>query len=161
MNGTRIHHILTLDPYTKKIFAGFCSPDLPLPVYEGRPALYILNTGLSTSPGEHWCVACFPKNSNVCYFFDPFGHSPNKYMFSASLLEMCNKIVFNKKVVQGELAKTCGHHCLFFALKYARGHEPNTIMAMYKSSDSQRQNDNMVYEYIRHKYGGIIARIRD
>jgi hypothetical protein len=159
MNGTRIQHILSLDPYAKKIFAGFSSPDLPLPVFSTRPALYVLNTGLSTSPGEHWCIACFTRDK-VCYFFDPYGESPKKYILDPVLLSVSETLVYNTKCVQGNLAKTCGHHCIFFALQYARGYTPDEIMSLYKNN-ATRYNDNMVYEYIRHKYGNIIARIRE
>lgn len=160
MNGNRIHHVLTLDPYSSKKFQGFSSPDLPLPKIRRLPAIFILNTAPSWSGGEHWCVACFAKDG-TCDFFDPYARSPDDYGFTHQLLFSCKKeIRFNTIPVQGILAKTCGHHCLFFALKYARNKKPEFIMNMYDKNNI-RKNDNMVYEYLKRTCGSIIATIEE
>lgn len=158
MNGVRIHHILSLDPYTAPLFKGFGNPDTPLPNLHPLPSIIILNTAPISSPGEHWCVACF-ANDGSCNFFDPFGLSPLLYGFGTALLTACKiGIRFSKIPVQGILSKTCAHHCLFFALKYARGYTPDQIMHFYSSNNSV-SNDNMVFEYIRRKSGSILATI--
>lgn len=160
MNAVRIDHILKLDKFTASMFYGFSTPDLPIPKFKKLPALIILNTGLSNTDGEHWCVACFPK-SKMCYFYDPYGRSPAFYGLDIPLLQACKRYIrYNEKEVQGMLSKTCGHHCLFFALKYGRGIKPNQIMRMYHPVNNRR-NDNMVYDYVRRMSSHIIAAIRD
>lgn len=161
MNGNRIHHILTLDPYTSSMFAGFGSPDhLSMSRKKKRPAIVILNTAPSTSPGEHWCVAVF-ENVNVCFFFDSYGCSPAIYNLLPVLRSVHGgRIIYNKWEIQGDLAKTCGHHCLFFALNYARGMKPNDIMRKYKRRN-KRYNDSMVYGFLKREYGNIIGSIED
>lgn len=158
MNGNRIHHILTIDPYAKHLFNGFCSPDLPLPPLKKVPAIIVLNTAPSWSSGEHWCIACF-NHDKSCIFFDPYGKSPDFYKFTKNLMNICEKeIRFNTLPVQGYLSKTCGHHCLFFALHFARGIKPNEIMSFYDEYN-KRKNDNMVFDFIRTHSGNILSKI--
>lgn len=157
MNGTRIMHMLSLDPRTVDIFKGLGCPDLPLPIIDSFPALVILNTAPAVSPGEHWCVVCF-QNIKQCYFFDPYGKHPKHYKLDWVIKTQCEHLTWNSKVVQGNLAKTCGHHCIYFCRNYAYGSPPKLILKTY--SDNLRSNDNMVYDYIRHHYGDIIAAIR-
>jgi hypothetical protein len=141
------------------MFAGFSSPDLPIPTLKKLPAIVFLNTALSYTPGEHWCVACFAKDGS-CDFFDPYGRSPTVYYLTPGLLDACMKeIRFNKTRVQGDLAKTCGHHGLFFAFKYSRGYSPDTIMNLYHKDQNNRGNDNMVFHFLQHICGSIIATI--
>lgn len=160
MNGLRLEHILALDKFSKDMFHGFSTPDLPLPKLKKLPSIVILNTGLSTTDGEHWCVACFRKD-RTCDFFDPYGYSPSFYGFTKQLLKSCQKFIrFNEKPVQGFLSKTCGHHSIFFALKYSRGYDPDEIMACYHPVN-RRFNDNMVYAYLIQKSDHVIASVAD
>jgi hypothetical protein len=160
MNGNRIAHILSLDKYAKDLFGGFSTPDIPIPKFSSLPSIVILNTALYGTAGEHWCTVCFSKNRS-CDFFDPYARSPTEYGFTNTLLSACNyEIRFNEKPVQGFLSKTCGHHCLYFALKYARKDTPDSIMKSYHPFN-KRSNDNMVFDYISRTAGSIIASIRD
>lgn len=158
MNGERINHILSLDPYAGPIFKGFCSPDLPFPKVRKGPAIFVLNTAPSWTRGEHWCIACL-RSDKSCIFFDPYGKSPDAYQFTDRLLKICEKkIQYNILPVQGNLSKTCGHHCIFFALHFARKVEPETIMTFY-DVHNKRKNDNMVFDFIRLHAGNILAAI--
>jgi hypothetical protein len=160
MNGNRIAYILSLDKYSKDVFQGFSTPDLPMPKFTSLPALVVLNTGLFGTAGEHWCIACFAKDGS-CDFFDPYARSPADYGFIPSLMKACDhEIRFNKKPVQGFLSKTCGHHCLYFALRYVRHDSPDCIMDGYHPHN-RRINDNMVFDYIHRTAGSIIVAIRD
>lgn len=157
MNSKCISHVLKKDPYSKKCFQGFGNPDLPLPEIKSYPAIFILNTAPFFSNGEHWCVVCIEKNG-ICYFFDPLGKSPSTYGFFDILSSHCDRIFVNSKQVQNETSKTCGHHCIYFAKKYAYGIHPEVIMDSY--SNLQRKNDNMVYDYVRRQCGDLVASIQ-
>jgi hypothetical protein len=140
------------------MFQGFGNPGIQLPDFNTLPAIVILNTDPIYLPGEHWCVACFKKDKS-CDFFDPYGVAPTAYAFGPVILDACHKgIRYNEKMVQGLLSKTCGHHCLFFALKYARGKKPEDIMQLYACNNAVK-NDNMVFEYIKKVRGSTIATI--
>jgi hypothetical protein len=155
MNGYRIEYVLRRTAGIQDIFAGFGNPDMPIPCPNERPVVYILNTALSTDPGEHWCVICF--ENHCCYFFDSFAAPPDSYEFS-DFLNSCNELKYNTQQVQGNLAKTCGHHCLYFSIKYGHGHSPDAIMKAY--SNNLSLNDKMVYNFIRDNYGEVIATIQ-
>jgi hypothetical protein len=157
MNGKRIEHIMSLDKHAKTKYVGFASPDVTLPEITSIPSIAFLNTGRSNTNGEHWCVICIMQN-HVCFFFDSFGKSPETYDLLHTVLRECRHIEFNTKQVQNISQKTCGHHALYFALHFARGILPKDIMNEKYSNDIN-ENDNMVYEYIRHNFGDIIARI--
>lgn len=155
MNGYRIEHLLSLDVYTGPIFAGISCVDLPLPEFrKSDPWLVVLNTAPSYTKGEHWCATYFDRGT--CEFFDPYGRSPDAYHFTPLLFTRCETIVYNKEKVQGDLSTTCGLHCLFFCLKRARGYTPDEIMSLYEDG-RLRKNDNMIYEYMKHKYGSAFA----
>ena len=153
MNGAVITHILSRDPYTSSWFQGFSSPDLPLPRIRRKPALFILNTDNSQGPGEHWCVAII-RNRNICEFFDSYGFPPAVYKFEKQLLDHSKTILYNEFRIQGT-EPTCGHHCLFYALKRGRGLTSKHICEKMYTTD-QKKNDRMVYNYIK-QYGDVIA----
>lgn len=158
MNGYRIEHLLSLDVYTAPMYSGISSVDLPLPeLKKTGPSLMILNTAPSYTQGEHWCAVYFTSEDGTCEFFDPYGHSPDFYSFTSLLLTKCKKIIYNQKRVQGNLSTTCGLHCLFFCLKRARGYSANQIMGLYRNDT--KKNDNMIYEYMKHKYGAVFANV--
>jgi hypothetical protein len=155
MNSSVITHILTRDPYTASWFHGFSAADLTLPdKIKRKPALFILNTDTADGPGEHWCAVII-RNKNVCEFFDSYGLHPRVYNFEAQLLKHCNKIQFNEFRVQGD-NPTCGHHCLFFALKRARGVTIRDLFTKYYSSKNLNGNDRMVFKYVK-KFGDAFS----
>jgi hypothetical protein len=155
MNSSVIKHILTRDPYTGPMFQGFSAADLLLPdKIKCKPALFILNTDTADGPGEHWCAVII-RNKNVCEFFDSYGLAPSVYNFETQLLDHCNKIRFNEFRVQGA-NPTCGHHCLFFALKRARGVTLHDMFTKHYSSTNLNANDRMVYKYVK-RYGDVFS----
>lgn len=156
MNGTRLNHIFHLEPQTKHMFLGLGNPDIIPSIYR-VPAILILNTAPLYTEGEHWCIVCFDKEQN-CYFFDPYGREPAFYNFMPILSRVADNLAYNSKRVQGEQAKTCGHHCVYFGRSFAYGTQVDEIIKTY--SDNLRYNDNMVYNYVRHYYGDIISEIR-
>lgn len=113
MNSRRIEHILGLDPRCRDVFHGFGNPDFPLPLIKKYPAVFVLNTAPFFSSGEHWCVICI-ESKGSCYFFDSYGYHPKYYGFEKVLLNHCHTVSHNQRKVQGDLSKTCGHHCIYF-----------------------------------------------
>jgi hypothetical protein len=155
MDGHRMEYVLTSTPGISDCFIGFGSPDTPLQQTNKNRAVYILNTAESSDPGEHWCVVCLEKKKT--YFFDSFGQSPDEYNFE-NIVSIYKNIRYNSRPVQDVLAATCGHHCLYFSVKYGNGESPDDILNSYSSNSTA--NDNKVYRFIRENYGDVIARIR-
>ena len=148
MNGGTLIKILT-SSWTKKWFQGISTIDLPLPISNIKPALFILNTDTSNGPGEHWCAVLILNNS-ICEFFDPYGKSPEIYGFETILLNVTNNIKYNKKCVQGFLP-TCGHHCIYFSIHRALGYSMNEIIQCFYTNDIQ-QNDEIVLDFMETKF---------
>jgi hypothetical protein len=157
MESSTIHAILMKDPFTRKIFKGFSTPDVKLPKIIKTPALYVLNTDKSDGPGIHWCIVVF-TNKKICEFFDPLGKKPETYGFDKPILERCSYINYNEFPVQDVTAATCGHHCIFFAYQRARKLTPRQIMRKFSSTNLVR-NDHMVFNFIAKKFGKTFAKI--
>lgn len=157
MNAWTIDNMLSQDRYTREHFQGFSTPDVPLPHFIRKPALYILNIDDSGGPGIHWCLAFFNQN-NECDFFDPLGNPPDTYNFHHALFEKCSQINFNHDTVQASNSSTCGHHCVFFAYHRSRNVKPSDIMKKYKA-DNYVWNDHMVNSFIHRHFGSDYAKI--
>ena len=161
MEGSTLENILSNDPYTGPWYSGFAHPDVCLQrVSKHRSKknrLFVLNTDNSYGPGEHWCLAIFFQGG-YCEFFDPLGLHPKTYGFDSPLLQETSLITYNNIRVQSLLSSTCGHHCIYYGLKCARGISPETIMRTYQPFDFS-VNDKMVYNFIYQKYGPTSAKI--
>lgn len=161
MQSSTLKDILLNDEYAGPWFSGFAHPDVCiqrlLKHKTKKPQLFILNTDNSYGPGEHWCLAIFFHPSN-CEFFDPLGFHPKTYGFEEPLMERASHITFNNVRVQSFLSSTCGHHCLYYALKRARGQSPEAIIRTYNPFNFSA-NDKMVYNFVYHKFGPISAKI--
>lgn len=155
MNGSKIEYVLTLTPGIQDMFCGFGSPDTLIPPFTKFPSVYILNTAVSSSPGEHWCVFCIEDKSKG-YFFDSFGSSPWDYGFNDPLFKQI-KVECNTRPLQHYFSSTCGHHCLYFCIKYGNGVPIPAILSSY--SDNQKRNDFMVLNFVRDNFGEVIARV--
>jgi len=157
MNAEVIHQILTQNPFTRKLFQDFSTPDLPLPSMPKKPAMFVLNTDSSNGPGIHWCLAIFYED-NICQFFDPLGEPPDAYNFHISMLNKCANVLFNEFPVQAPLSSTCGHHCIFFAYHIARGLSSKEIMSKY-SKQCLQWNDYMVNSFVHNNFCSAFAKI--
>ena len=157
MKGEVIHILCKRDPFLKSRFVGFSSPDVPIPKIHKFPALFILNTDISTGPGRHWCTATF-FNNGVCEFFDPLGHPPDFYHFQKELFKKCKRIVYNGTPVQSNFSKTCGHHCIMFNYFRAREMSSECIFTEYYT-DSLNLNDHKAFLFIFNTFGPQFALI--
>lgn len=156
MNGHKIEYVLSLTPGIQDLFCGFISPDIPLPPITSVPAVFVANTAISTSIGEHWCVLCI-EGGGKGYFFDSFGSSPYEYGFYDFINHCQKEIKCNNRIIQDYFSGTCGHHCLYFCIKYGNGILTDKIINTYHNN--QKRNDRMVFNFVRDNYGEIIARI--
>lgn len=155
MNGSTLSYVLQKDPFTKKWYQGHAAPDTNIEPLISRPALIVLNTDLSSGPGEHWCIAVIFSKTRT-EFFDSFGISPDYYCFTSKLLEHSESIHYNQFPVQSDNSTTCGHHCLFWSLLRARGISAKNIMQLYNPNNPP-SNDLMVFNFIKENFGDKYA----
>lgn len=157
MEGSVLEKILSKDPYTSPWFQGFAHPDVCIQkIFSSksmRPELFVLNTDVSDGPGIHWCLAIFYPPSH-CEFFDPFGFHPKYYKFGPVLEDRALHIVWNSFRVQSFLSSSCGHHCLYYALKRARGNSYDEIMKEF-SPVNFAYNDQVVFKFLKDNFGEI------
>ena len=85
--------------------------ELPVKPFH-RPALYIINTDLSTLPGEHWIAIYFPAGNEKPEYFDSFGRPPSNPFVISFLASPCR---YNARIIQAPTSETCGYHVLHFA----------------------------------------------
>ena len=149
MIGGTISYLLSEDPLTRQLFDGFWFPDVPAKISK-IPALLILNTDKSTGPGQHWCAAYISKSKH-CEYFDPLAASPHNendgYSFLNHLSKFSKSIEYNIIPVQDPLAKTCGHHCIYFCYLRARGFPLNHILNNAYSKNLV-SNDALVSKFV-------------
>lgn len=158
MEGKTISKIFSKDPYVKRWFKGFLTPDLSIPELKFKtPTLFVLNTDDHDGPGEHWCILIIHDRRRA-EFFDSFGRSPTVYSFTKEILKHAKNIIFNEYPVQCLTAATCGHHCIFWAVYRARGFEPREIMKFYSAKGCSR-NDKMVFKFVKKYFGSRAAKI--
>lgn len=160
MNDRRIDFMLKSDPFTGPLWKGFLAPDVILSgtPHSSFPQLYIVNNAPTFLGGEHWCALIIFKS--FCEFFDPLGRSPNENGVIHSFFSHCEKIKFNNVQYQSNFAKTCGHHCIFFAMQRARGISCKKIKSMYHKTNLS-QNDDMVFNFVVKHFGVFMARIQN
>ena len=122
-----------------------------LPKYNGckLPAMLIVNTHLSTMPGEHWLAIYITKHKQG-FFFDSFGNPPDYDNFPSEinkfLVKNCTNISYSRKQVQSNYATTCGQHCVFFLYHIHKGVPYTTILKMY--GPVLECNDCMVCRFV-------------
>ena len=157
MNAGRFDYIMQIDPYTRELWRGIYSLDEPIPINPNpKGDIYLLNTAPSDDPGEHWCLLF--RNNDVCELFDSYGHPPSFYKLHIPTYK--NLIVYNPFQLQGPFSRTCGHHCLFFALHRARGFSFLQILTqLYFPQSPYAVNDNMVVNFIFTRFGTSLAKI--
>ena len=150
MDSTTMIFLLKNNPHSEKYFIGIGFSDSKLKIKD-YPALTILNTDSSSGPGEHWCVAFFPKKQK-CEYFDPFGMQPrvkNSHDLTPILFQNGAKIIeYNKRKVQSIQEGTCGQHCVYFAILRSRGISMQTILKYYYTNN-ETLNDRKVSDFVK------------
>ena len=106
-----------------------------LPRIINFPCSLVINTGPSTTPGEHWVAISFDKDGNGLYF-DSFGNPPLK----EEILYFLNKYSlytwkYNPFILQSETSSTCGYYAVLFIRLIIRNVKfKNIINLFYKNT---------------------------
>ena len=110
------------------------------------PFSYIVNTDPASKPGEHW-VGVYHATSGAVEFFDSYGNNCNYY---SSLQFDVPPTKFNSVSLQAPGAYVCGHYCLYFIFKRARGSDFYAIARnlVCEFNSSKLKIDNFVAAYV-------------
>src|SRR5437868_5998484 len=124
MNTTQLNSILKKDKFTSVLHNGvFASDQLPKNI--SYPAAFIFNTDPSYMPGMHWVAVYFDK-SGKCSYFDSYGLQP--FVNSIETFLTKSDYQFNKLQIQGNDSNVCGHYCILFLTRCARGHTMERVV---------------------------------
>lgn len=127
-------------------------PDLLLN-QPSRPKAFILNTGLSSSPGYHWICFYRPKtiSKQVVVYFDSYGLPQETYF----QFQFPRNIIYeqNSHVLQMYDSNFCGHYCLtFLDLRHKYYGHTKDIISEFFDVHNSNFNDQRVKKYSRNKF---------
>lgn len=148
MNTQQINTLIKSDCAAKQIFAGtYPSDKLPPPVK--IPFCIVANLDESYKKGSHW-IALYINEDWHGEYFDSFGQQPKKAL-KEYLDRHCIHWKANRQRIQGVLASTCGHYCIFMVLMWSRG---QSMQASIKRFDpvNRANNDIVITEFINKNF---------
>ena len=98
--------------FKDKTFMG-CFPFDNLPAFpEHLPAKLIVNTGASSTNGEHWVALLL--NPKSCFYFDSFGVPILNHEIHKFLQKKYKKVTFSALCIQDYRSDKCGEFCIIF-----------------------------------------------
>ena len=120
MDALDLKLICASDTVLAKYFRGVFSRDnLPSKVVK-YPSAFIVNTDISTGPGQHW-VAVFFNEQKRCFYFDSYGGRPMNELANFTLDNSVSDVFYNTRWFQGPATATCGLYVTHFLYHAARG----------------------------------------
>lgn len=146
MNGHQIYNIISKHPCMRRYFRGVVSRDT-LPTDVPFPSVFVVNTDVSSRPGEHW-VAIILNSPRHGVFFDSFGRRPEKELehFMNSNVERYD---FFDVQIQSTSSALCGLFVLAFLLSYlCMAMSLNDFKTLFDRNLSV--NDCIVYDFVKH-----------
>lgn len=84
-----------------------------LPPKFSLPACFVVNTDVSTQPGEHWVAILISKNRHAEYF-DSYGLPPINKHIVEFLHKNSSSITYNTVTLQDLNSSACGYYCILF-----------------------------------------------
>ena len=130
MNTNQLIKLLLKDNYTKKIFCGVIPID-QIPIRKvRRPCSFIVNTHISTLPGEHWFAIYLPKFGKIQYF-DSYGLQPTNNWILNFIKANGSKFIYNSKLIQAEKSTNCGKFCIFYIYMRSRGYKMKKLLQFF------------------------------
>lgn len=140
MDTLELQYILDHDRWLSSLHAKVCARDQLPTLKPGHVKAYIVNTDISSEPGEHW-VAIFFKDHKAIYF-DSYGLPPipewKRFMDNNS-----GTWIFNQTRLQG-LSFVCGIYCLYVLSKLNQGY---TLTDIITRNQTSYINDIYVYQW--------------
>ena len=145
MNNKELTMLIKRDLRARRVFKGVYPRDRlpPSIVSNNNVSAYIINTGHSRGPGEHWVCVWFDGHGGAEYF-DSFGLPPT----FASIDTFINKnsfraLKYNQRLCQSLVSSACGLYVLYYVLMKSRGSSLNRLLQPFNPYNL-RGNDNRV-----------------
>ena len=140
MLSTHIEKLLE----NEKSFMG-CYPKDKLPKIFPKvlPKTIVVNTGLSSTHGDHWVALRLQKA--FCFYFDSFGVDIVDREILSFIKRKYQKYTFNDKCIQNYDSENCGKFCIAFIKMVKNKKEFKTFVNNFdfynlKNNDKQIEN---------------------
>jgi hypothetical protein len=148
MYSSQIHRALMSDPHASQTFTGVFPSDL-LPSNIEYPCSLVANIDPAAKPGSHWVAIVFDESGNAEYFdsygFAPFVKSLFDYITSQLLLNRSSDIAdVNDVQVQGVDSSACGHYCIAYIARRARGEPRTSIVKSFRGTKPGERDDDVI-----------------
>ena len=98
MDGEQLAYLIKSDFKLKQIFVGIYPRDLLPKTIRKRPAIIIINTDVSSGPGQHWVVVYLGLSS--AEYFDSYGLNVQSLDILTFIHNHSSKYVYNDRVIQ-------------------------------------------------------------
>jgi len=144
MNTVQINTLLRSDPIARNYFRGTYACDT-VPDPKTFPSSYVVNTEPAIKQGAHW-VGLYIQANGTGYYFDSYGRNPNQRLQNY-LNRVCPNYTQSHQRIQGVLASTCAHYCIYFCLMVSRGYTLAEILKKFDPYDAA-SNDVTITKYI-------------
>ena len=133
MDTVQVKNFLNRDKYTKKILTDVIPIDLLKIENVNGPRAFIINTGKSDTPGEHWFALFIPKYGPIEYF-DSYGFKPlNKEIYDFVKINK-RHLVYNRYKIQGNKSINCGEFSIFYLYLRSRGFSLGKIIQFFNKN---------------------------
>lgn len=126
MDAITLTRLAMADSRIKIGFGGVYAKDR-LPYSKKHFRSFIVNTDLSTAPGEHWQAIFFEPNGKAS-FFCSYGRPPCDYV-NKFIMRNSKCMSYNRCQFQHWNSRTCGLFCLYFLWHKSRGLKINRLHA--------------------------------
>ncbi|MCP4458744.1 MAG: hypothetical protein GY816_12085 [Cytophagales bacterium] len=140
MNTVEIVYCLNSDYVLRDVSLGVF-PANKIPKITKLPCCFVVNEDPSTKLGTHW-VAFYIHADKQCSYFDSYGRKPTLF---AKFTKKFN-LEWNNKQIQSPFSRACGHHCIHFLFKMARGYKLVDIIELYTNDFDA--NDEAAFEFV-------------
>lgn len=144
MNEDEIEQYLSGYALTKRYFKGCFARDELRNVSLHQDSLYVINTGIRASEGEHWVLVFWSALSPFPIYFDSFGFPPLYPDISNFIMSAAAFFEYNKQRLQSSDSSLCGHYVVYFAFQLCSGENIEAIRRIHFTNDDFNLNDRIV-----------------
>jgi len=143
LTATDIERMLAKVPF----FKGAFSADT-IPTFSPKSLnAFIVNTDVSSKPGDHWVAFVIDEQDN-CIYFDSFGIQ----IICLSMLEALDRMAipyykYNCKEIQPLHSENCGWYAIAYIISFCFKIPYDDFLDLFSESD-KRNNDIICYEFI-------------
>ena len=116
----------------------------------------IVNTDISTDPGEHLVAIYFRRDQAI--YFDSYGRPPEENYVLTCLERNSAKWNHNTECLQSPWSKVCGMWCIYIIHQLNKGLDLNTAIhqQLYETGEDLYQNDIDIEMWFNYNYAGVI-----